>query len=138
MSSAALPQHGRFRAIIERVTPQIEVGHFLTEVSPYSHIVPVIGVLELRKADGRNMTLALLQTYVENQGSGWNYAVDYLNSFLVDQLAQSDLLLEQESAVQHGFFLAIMEVLGTRTAELHCAFSRTTGDAAFDPEPISA
>jgi maltose alpha-D-glucosyltransferase/alpha-amylase len=127
-----------YRRLQDGTNPEVEVGHFLTEVSPYSHIVPVIGVLELRKADGRNMTLALLQTYVENQGSGWNYAVDYLNSFLVDQLGQSDLLLEQESAVQHGFFLTIMEVLGTRTAELHCAFSRTTGDAAFDPEPISA
>jgi maltose alpha-D-glucosyltransferase/alpha-amylase len=127
-----------YRRLQDGTNPEVEVGHFLTEVSPYSHIVPVVGMLELRKADGRNMTLALLQAYVENQGSGWNYAVDYLNSFLVDQLGQSELQPDRASAEQHGFFLTIMEILGTRTAELHRAFSRKTGDAAFDPEPITA
>jgi len=31
-----------------------------------------------------------------------------------------------------------MQLLGKRVAELHRAFARTTGDPAFDPEPVSA
>ncbi|MDO8988054.1 MAG: maltose alpha-D-glucosyltransferase [Sideroxyarcus sp.] len=126
-----------YRRLQDGTNPEAEVGRFLTEVSPYPHIAPVAGVLELRQADGRNMTLALLQAYVENQGSGWNYAVDYLAGYLIDQLGQSELQLAREDTGVHGFFLTIMEVLGTRTAELHRAFCRKTGDAAFDPEPIT-
>jgi maltose alpha-D-glucosyltransferase / alpha-amylase len=126
-----------YRRLQEGTNPEVEVGRFLTEVSPYPHIVPVAGVVELRRPNGQNTTLALLQAYVENQGAGWNFAVDYLESFLLDQLGQTKPRDIPENASVHGFFLTIIEVLGKRTAELHCAFSHETGDTAFDPEPIT-
>ncbi len=35
----------------------------------------------------------------------------------------------------HGGYLELIRKLGLRTAELHAAFARNTGDPAFDPEP---
>jgi len=113
----------------------VEVGRFLTEKSPFPHIVPVAGSVEFHRANGETLTLALLQAYVENQGSGWNFAVDYLDRFLAEHLAEPHPTELAESP--HGYFTTLMEVLGRRTAELHQAFCRSTGDAAFEPEPIT-
>jgi maltose alpha-D-glucosyltransferase/alpha-amylase len=38
----------------------------------------------------------------------------------------------------HGAYLALVQTLGVRTAELHVALARSTGNAAFDPEPLGA
>jgi maltose alpha-D-glucosyltransferase/alpha-amylase len=38
----------------------------------------------------------------------------------------------------HGGFLSLMHTLGERTAELHLALSQRTGNAAFDPQPMTA
>jgi maltose alpha-D-glucosyltransferase/alpha-amylase len=130
-----------YRRLQIGTNPEVEVGRFLTEQSPYPHIVPVAGAVELRRANGQTLTLALLQSYVENQGMGWNFAVDYLERFLAEQLAaQAPSLAPQspESADSpHGYFLVLMDVLGRRTAELHRAFCRPTGNPAFEPEPIT-
>ncbi|MCF8178434.1 MAG: maltose alpha-D-glucosyltransferase [Sulfuritalea sp.] len=129
-----------YRRLQPGTNPEVEVGRFLTEKSPYPGIVPVAGSVEFRRADGQTLTLALLQAYVENQGMGWNFAVDYLERFLAEQLAepipQPTEVTERESP--HRYFLNLMEMLGRRSAELHQAFGRFTGDAAFDPEPITS
>ncbi|MBK5257067.1 MAG: phosphotransferase, partial [Vicinamibacteria bacterium] len=39
-------------------------------------------------------------------------------------------------AETHGGFLILAATLGKRTAELHLALARRTGDPAFDPEPL--
>ena len=114
--------------------PEVEVGRFLTEQSPFPHTVPVAGSIEFRRADGQKLTLAILQSYVENQGTVWNFAVDYLERFLAEQLAEPVLL----AGSPHSYFLTLMNLLGRRTAELHVALSRSTGNTAFEPEPITA
>jgi len=38
----------------------------------------------------------------------------------------------------HGAYLVLMRTLGQRTGELHKALALTTGNPAFDPEPIVA
>ncbi|MBU0750614.1 MAG: maltose alpha-D-glucosyltransferase [Gammaproteobacteria bacterium] len=124
-----------YRRLQTGTNPEVEVGRFLTEKSPFTHIVPVAGSVEFHRANGETLTLALLQAYAENQGSGWNFAVDYLDRFLAEHLAEPHLTESAESP--HGYFIALMEVLGRRTAELHQAFCRPTGDAAFEPEPIT-
>jgi maltose alpha-D-glucosyltransferase/alpha-amylase len=80
------------------------------------------------------MTLALLQGYVENQGDGWTYTLEYLNRFLEEH--QSPAAPQAPPAESHGGYLALVQVLGRRTAELHRALATRTGDPAFDPEPI--
>ncbi|BAN36238.1 trehalose synthase [Sulfuricella denitrificans skB26] len=126
-----------YRRLQLGTNPEVEVGRFLTEKSPFPHIVPVGGAVEFRRADGQTMTLALLQAYVENQGMGWNFAVDYLERFLAGQLAEPAPHSTESTESPHGYCLALMDVLGRRTAELHRAFCHSTGDPDFEPEPIT-
>lgn len=115
--------------------PEFEIGRFLTEVAKFPNMAPVLGVVEYQGNDGKHMTLALLQEYVKNQGNFWNYTLDYLGRFLEECLVAVDA--PESSAQTHGAYLVLMHTLGQRTGELHNALGQTTGDTAFDPEPVS-
>jgi len=123
-----------YRRLRAGVNPELEVGRFLTGVASFRHAVPLAGTLELVRADGSTTTLALLQGYVENQGDGWDFTVDYLTRFLETQRTAG----EAPPADVHGAYLALIHTLGTRTGELHRALATRSGDSAFDPEPIEA
>jgi maltose alpha-D-glucosyltransferase / alpha-amylase len=121
-----------YRRLRPGINPELEVGRFLTEAAHFKNCVPVAGAVEYTGADGTPMTLAMLQAYVPNQGDGWAYTIDYLQRFL-DRWRTS---AEPPPADAHGGYLSLINTLGTRTAELHCALALTGGDAAFDPEPV--
>jgi maltose alpha-D-glucosyltransferase/alpha-amylase len=123
-----------YRRLQKGVNPELEMGRFLTEVSPFANIVPVAGALEYLDADGETMTLALLQGFVTNQGDGWSYTLDYLDRFLTSARAPAESADEN----YHDFYLALIRTLGLRTGEMHKALAKTTGDRSFDPEPLSA
>jgi len=120
-----------YRRVRPGVNPEFEVGRFLTEKVRFANCVPVAGAVEYTAADGTQMTLALLQAYVPNQGDGWSHTVEYLERFLEQQRASG------APANAHGIYLPLMQTLGARTGELHCALATPTGDAAFDPEPVT-
>lgn len=125
-----------YRQIREGLNPELEMGRFLTEVARYPNCVPVLGALEWHGNDGQQMTLALVQSYVPNQGDGWDYALNYLERHLETLRTAAG---EGEPAhVAHGGFLALAATLGRRTAELHAALATPTQDPAFDPEPLTA
>jgi maltose alpha-D-glucosyltransferase/alpha-amylase len=114
--------------------PEFEIGHFLTDVAKFPNTAPMLGLVEYQDSDGNNMTLALLQGYVENQGDFWSYTLDYVGRFLEEWRT----VAPPESAVQsHSAYLVLIRTLGQRTGELHNALGQTTGDSAFDPEPIT-
>ncbi|MBO9515420.1 MAG: maltose alpha-D-glucosyltransferase [Variovorax sp.] len=123
-----------YRHVRRGVNPELEMGRHLAEEAGFVHGVPVIGALEYTGSDGSQMTLGLLQAYVPNQGDGWDYTTSYLERVL-DELRDSD---GAATADAHGAFIALMEILGRRTAELHNALARPTSNAAFEPEPLTA
>lgn len=112
--------------------PEFEVGRHLTEVVHFPNCVPVAGVVEYAPTDGPTMTLSLLQAHVANQGDGWAYTLAYLQRFL--ELKRTSA--EEMPPDVHGAFLELIGTLGQRTAELHLALARVTGNPAFDPEPL--
>jgi maltose alpha-D-glucosyltransferase/alpha-amylase len=89
-------------------------------------------VIEYADKDGTVIMLGLLQAYVRNQGDGWTYTLEYLARFLDTHRATTDLPPDV-----HGAYLALVQMLGVRTAELHTAFAQSTGDSGFDPESAS-
>ena len=123
-----------YRRLRRGVNPEVELGRHLTETVRFDHAVPLAGTVEYVAADGAVMTLALLQAYVRNQGDGWSYTLAYLTR----SLDEADAPGAEVADDRYGAYTALMETLGTRTAELHAALARETGDAAFDPEPASA
>ncbi|RYF75867.1 MAG: maltose alpha-D-glucosyltransferase, partial [Comamonadaceae bacterium] len=124
-----------YRLLRPGLNPELEMGRFLTEVVNYPNCVPVAGALEYFGNDGSVMTLALVQAYVPNQGSGWDYTLGYVERYLEEQRTGVGEILPGEV---HGGFVALAATLGRRTGELHLALATRTGDAAFDPEPAVA
>jgi maltose alpha-D-glucosyltransferase/alpha-amylase len=118
-----------YRRVRNGVNPEFEVGRHLTEKLRFPNCVPVAGAVEYTAADGTQMTLALLQAYVSNQGDGWNHTVETLERFLEERRAAPP------PPDAHGVYLSLVQTLGARTGELHRAFCTPTGEAAFDPEP---
>jgi maltose alpha-D-glucosyltransferase/alpha-amylase len=122
-----------YRRLRSGIMPELEIGRYLTEVARFSNAVPLAGHVEHVASDGTVTTLALLQAYVYNQGDGWTYTQNYLGRYLETRPEGEPV----PPAETHGAYLALVKILATRTAELHRAFTLSTGDPAFDPEPAS-
>ncbi len=123
-----------YRIIRAGLNPELEMGRFLTEEAHYPNCVPVAGALEYFGKDGSVMTLALVQAYVANQGSGWDMTLGYVERFLEETRTLSGDLPDDV----HGGSLEMARTLGRRTGELHVALATRVGDPAFEPEPIDA
>jgi len=115
-----------YRRLRAGVNPELEVGRFLTEVAKFPHCVPLAGSVEYVSEKNEASAVALLQGYLPNQGDAWGYTLAYLERFLAAAPVDKP----------HGGFVSLMQVLATRTAELHRAFAMRTGDPAFEPEPL--
>jgi maltose alpha-D-glucosyltransferase / alpha-amylase len=126
------------------MNPDLEIGRYLTEKARFGNTPPLAGAIEYTGPDGETTTLGLLQGFVENQGDGWSYALDYLDRYLEDRLLTSwspegedDEAEREELATEDAFFAGLVRILGLRTGELHAALAAPTDDEAFDSEPAS-
>ena len=121
----------------EGVSPEVEMGYFLTEHAGFPNSPPLLGAASAIDDTGRPMTLASLHGYVANQGDAWSWVTHYLERFLDESsLLQADEVRARVEAGAHADILRFVETLGLRTGELHKALCRG-GDKDFDPEPIS-
>jgi maltose alpha-D-glucosyltransferase/alpha-amylase len=116
--------------------PELEIGRFLTETSPFLHTVPVVGAVEYEQDDGTVFTLALLQRYVPNQGSVWSYTQDYLERYFETCSSEAGCEMPPEGGSPHAAYFALIHLLGVRTAELHKALAMPTVDPNFGQEPV--
>ncbi|MFZ1827973.1 MAG: putative maltokinase [Candidatus Competibacteraceae bacterium] len=125
-----------YRRLQPGINPELEMGRFLTEAG-FANAAPLAGGLEYEDEEGNTIALALLQGFVANQGDAWSYTQDYLKRFLDDGRPPGDALRTagQDAHASYRLFAA---TLGRRTGELHQTLAQTTGDPAFDPEPITA
>jgi len=143
-----------FRRVEEGLSPEIEVGGFLTEKCAFPHAPPLAGSLEYRPRHGEPITLAVLHGMVPNEGDAWRYTQDTLERYL-ERLGPHaefrrepvpDLLAPETPEVdipaapreQIGVYLESARLLGQRTAEMHLALASSPDDPAFAPEPFSA
>jgi maltose alpha-D-glucosyltransferase/alpha-amylase len=126
-----------YRRMRAGVNPELELGRFLTEASPFPNISPVLGAVEyFEPGSDEPVTLAVLQKFVENQGDLWAGICDHLGRMLSMPKAHAEG--QGVETVASDFHLARMALLGRRVGEMHVALGQRTGDAAFDPEPVAA
>lgn len=139
-----------FRKLESGVNPDIEIGKFLTEHN-FSHTPTVLGELRYETHDGDTMYAGILQAFVANEGDAWKYTLDELSCFFDRALREKslppaltahpfELLLEEVSALERqmiGEYLESAHLLGTRTAEMHCALASGTENPDFLPEPFT-
>ena len=126
-----------YRRLQPGINPELEMGRFLTEVAAFPNAAPLAGALEYQDGEtGTVIALALLQGFVANQGDAWSFTQEYLKRFLEDcqQLTES---VKEAREDAHAVYLLFAATLGRRTGELHRTLAQTTGDPAFDPEPIT-
>jgi maltose alpha-D-glucosyltransferase/alpha-amylase len=143
-----------FRRLEEGVSPELEIGRFLTEKEPFPNAPPVAGVIEYRNRRLREpVTLGILHGYVDNEGNGWDYSLDSLGHYFERVLAHpgaemslpqgdsfvdmSDDSLSPIAEETIGPYLVSAELLGQRTAELHMTLASAMDDPSFVPEPFS-
>ena len=125
-----------YRRLQSGISPELEVGRFLTDQGAFTHIAPVLGALEYVGRDGAHTALAVAQSFVRNQGSFWSYTVDYLDRYLSRGEQPADAAAPSNDD-PHALYIVQARTLGTRIGELHRAFAAQTGDPAFDPEPVT-
>ena len=127
-----------YRRLQSGIHPEVEVGRFLTEVAGFRNTPATIGTIEYRDADGRPVALAILQSFVRNQGDAWRLTLDSLTRELDElALAPAD---DPERTIEDAAepYLRYADILGRRTGEMHVAFATPTDDPAFALEPLGA
>jgi predicted trehalose synthase len=107
-----------FRRLVPGVNPELEICRHLTERVAFAHTPRLAGALEYVGPDGPPATFAVAHELVAGARDGWRW--------LLARLERGDGAL------------APLRRLGERTAGLHLALGRGTGDPAFDAEPIVA
>jgi maltose alpha-D-glucosyltransferase/alpha-amylase len=124
-----------YRRLRAGASPELEMGLFLTEVVRYPNCAPLAGVLEYLGNDGTTKLLAMLQAYVANQGDGWTYSLEYLRRHLEEH--RTAPATDALPVNAHEPYLIMIRTLAKRTAELHRALATRTGNADFDPQPLT-
>jgi trehalose synthase-fused probable maltokinase len=144
-----------FRRVDTGVNPDIEIGRFLTEEAGFPNVAAVAGTIEYRPGKGAEMSLAILQDCVENEGDAWRFTLGAVDRYFEEvvtrpeterrppalhdgslvSLARSDTPSEVQQTM--GTYLSAAWLLGKRTAEMHLALASSVDDPAFAPEAFT-
>lgn len=118
--------------------PEVEMARFLTEQG-FSNTPAFLGSIEHRPDAGRAPTvLAAAFAFVPNQGDAWGVVTDALQRDLEELQIQAEMSEGIGEGSPNFFFpLAIGELLGQRTAELHRALAGPTDDPDFAMEAVT-
>jgi maltose alpha-D-glucosyltransferase / alpha-amylase len=129
-----------YRRLHRGVHVEVEVARFLTEMAGFANTPPLLGSVEHVDADGTPMALCILQEFVRNQGDGWRYTLHHLARLLEEAGTEEAASAATDAGLpdMSRIYGVLVETLGVRTGELHQAFGLTTGNPAFDPEPVGA
>ncbi|HUK39461.1 MAG TPA: maltose alpha-D-glucosyltransferase, partial [Candidatus Acidoferrales bacterium] len=143
-----------FHRVAEGLSPDVEIGRFLSEKTHFAHAPVFAGHLELGKSGSEASTIGILQGLVANEGNAWRYTLDRLGHYFEDILSHpldaKEALLPETSLIaltNHevpplaqdtiGAYLSSARLLGQRTGELHTALASEKQDPAFVPEPFT-
>jgi trehalose synthase-fused probable maltokinase len=113
------------RKIEEGVHPELEVSRFLSGDGDFAGTPKLLAWVELAgRSEQGALTLSILQAFVPNQGDGW--------SWVLERLGREPRDAARDETV------AWLRRLGVRTAEMHKALARESGDPAFGSEAVAA
>ncbi len=120
-----------YRRIQVGVNPELEILRWLTQDTEFDHVPALVGQVEYRAPNGSVSSVAVLQTFVPNEGDGWSWTLCELRALLGAANAVAAGLAERG----HSYFAGLAE-LGRVTARLHLALASAGGVRDFTPEPI--
>lgn len=139
-----------FRRIYSDTNPDYEMSRFLSETKGYKNTPAYKGSINITDSENTNITIALMQELVPNQGDAWGYMLKELKK-VFDNLEAKKIKLSRlpETTMFNrlqindvppqiidwvGLNLFIkLQVLARRTAEMHIALGSEFSDTAFTP-----
>src|SRR5579875_3895929 len=140
-----------FRRLEAGLNPDLEMSRFLTERHHFPYSPKLAGSIALHAPRAEERDLAILLSFVPNQGDAWQFTIAELNRYFeVAATAPEPLALPPKSLVElletqpdqnvvHyvGAYLDAARLLGQRIAQLHLTLLDEEQDPDFVPEPIS-
>jgi maltose alpha-D-glucosyltransferase/alpha-amylase len=141
-----------FRRVESGVSPDLEMGRFLTDRARFEHAPALMGALELIEGRREPMTMGAIHAAMPHQGYAWDYTLDGLRSYFervltrggaVPQIPTQSLLVLASSEIPPsahesiGPYLRDAALLGQRVAQLHRALASDPDDPRFAPEPYT-
>ena len=139
-----------FRRIYADKNPDYEMSRFLSERKAYKNTPAYQGSLNIIDSENVNITIALMQELVPNQGDAWEYWLQELHKIfsnleyknihvahlpttpMFQRLGIKDVPPEIIDWAGLNIFLKL-QVLAKRTAEMHIALGSEFEDTAFTP-----
>jgi maltose alpha-D-glucosyltransferase / alpha-amylase len=123
-----------FRRIEPGVNPEIEVGRFLTEMTGFANMPPLLGAVEMADGESRS-AVAVIHRFIENQGDAWSVTNGYLDRYVEEQrLLAGDAATESD---EQAAYLVRARQVGRRVGEMQLALASRDDVADFKPEPIN-
>lgn len=126
-----------YRKLEAGINPEIEMGRFLTDVAGFSNTPALLGSVEFVEPDEKTSAIAIIHTFIENQGDGWTVTAAYLDRFVDEQRLIGASEHRNESEEQTPY-LRYMSQTGRRVAEMHVALASNNELPDFVPEPIKS
>jgi maltokinase len=139
-----------FRRIYVDKNPDYEMSRFLSEKKEFKNTPKYLGSISLISSDDNNITIALMQEMVPNEGDAWAYMLNELHKVfsnleykkikvnalpdieLFKGIGITDVPPQIIDWVGLNLFLKI-QTIAKRTAEMHIALGSEFEDTAFTP-----
>lgn len=139
-----------FRRIYADKNPDYEMSRFLSEKKEFKNTPPYLGSINVIDSEENNITIALMQQMIPNEGDAWEYMLKEFhkvflnigqksidikalpNTELYQRLTVNDIPAQIIDWVGLGLFLKIQK-LAKRTAEMHIALGSEFEETAFTP-----
>jgi maltose alpha-D-glucosyltransferase/alpha-amylase len=142
-----------FRRMEPGPNPDLELGRFLTE-REFPAIAPVAGALKYMRANGEELTVAILTRFLPEAKNAWEYTIDALGRYFerigttVSQpkfavpasgppIGFNQETVPETVALLIGTYLEAARIMGQRTGQLHVALASDPDDKVFAPEPFT-
>lgn len=140
-----------FRRIYADRNPDYEMSRFLSEKKDFKNTPPYMGSIQIKDSEGTNITIALMQQLIENEGDAWDYMLKELHKVFCN-LEYKNININRIPRTEEYKRLLIKEVpneiidwaglnifskvqkLALRTAEMHIALGSEFEDTSFTPE----
>lgn len=131
-----------FRIVEEGINPDLEMRQFLQP--RFTQICAIVGTLNYQSPGKPPSTIAVLQEFISDARNAWDYTLDSLRTYF-DSVMSSEADIPTTQAdipdfaqTEIGTYLANIQLLGQRTAELHLALASDPENPDFKPEPFTS
>ncbi len=121
------------RRVFPGIHPEAEMTRYLTERG-FGNTAPLLGEVARFDKEGTPHTMVLVQGFVQNQGDGWAWTLNFLSRML-SSVAVIDADVAVEDTVHSlGAYSIFATAIGRRLGELHAVLASPTNNPDFAPE----